>query len=123
MTKILTIEPGPKLTDEQIREIEKVTKHPIVFDKDCEELAPAMMKAFKSVAIRQDYRKKSSLKEAVLFLFQPFLPLFFLLRTVLPFQFLVPLLLIRSVDNGDSLPDTLQVLKQIPAFPAFGPDV
>ena len=56
-------------------------------------------------------------------LLQPFLPLFFLLRTVLLFQLFIPFFLIRSMDNGDSLPDILQVLKQIPALPAFGPDI
>jgi hypothetical protein len=49
MIKTFTIEPGQKSTDVQIREIEEARKHPIVFDKDREELSPAMMRAFESL--------------------------------------------------------------------------
>ena len=31
--------------------------HPIVFDEDCKELSPAMMKAFKSAVIQRNRRK------------------------------------------------------------------
>lgn len=62
MIKTLTIEPGQKLTSEQLKEIEEAKKHPIVFDEDCEELSPAMMKAFKSAAIQRNRRKKSIIK-------------------------------------------------------------
>lgn len=58
MIKTLTIEPGQKLTNEQLKEIEEAKKHPIVFDEDCEELSPAMMKAFKSATIQRNRRKK-----------------------------------------------------------------
>ena len=37
MIKTLIIEPGQKLTDKQLKEIEEAKKHPIVFDEDCEE--------------------------------------------------------------------------------------
>lgn len=59
MIKTLTIEPGQKLTSEQLKEIEEAKKHPIVFDEDCKELSPAMMKAFKSAAIQRNRRKKA----------------------------------------------------------------
>ncbi len=59
MIKTLIIEPGQKLTDKQLKEIEEAKKHPIVFDEDCEELSPAMMKAFKSAAIQRNRRKKA----------------------------------------------------------------
>ncbi|MCI8951219.1 MAG: hypothetical protein HFG49_14480 [Lachnospiraceae bacterium] len=59
MIKTLTIEPGQKLTNEQLKEIEEAKKHPIVFDEDCEELSPAMMKAFKSATIQRNRRKKA----------------------------------------------------------------
>ena len=59
MIKTFTIEPGQSLTKEQLNEIEEAKKHPIVFDEDCEELSPAMMKAFKSAAIQRNRRKKA----------------------------------------------------------------
>ena len=59
MTKTLTIEPGQKLTESQLAEIEEAKKSPIVFDEDCEELSPAMMKAFKSAVIQRNRRKSS----------------------------------------------------------------
>lgn len=59
MIKTFTIEPGQILTEEQLNEIEEAKKHPIVFDEDCEELSPAMMKAFKSAAIQRNRRKKA----------------------------------------------------------------
>ena len=63
---IKTISPGPgqPLTDQQLGEIEEA-RPPIVFDKDCEEPSPAMIKAFKSAAIRQDHIKPNP-REAVL---------------------------------------------------------
>ena len=33
---------GQPPTDEQLKEVEEAKKHPIMFDKDCEELSPAM---------------------------------------------------------------------------------
>ena len=59
MIKTLIIEPGQKLTDKQLKEIEEAKKHPIVFDEDCEELSPAMTKTFKSAAIQRNRRKKA----------------------------------------------------------------
>jgi len=66
MIKTFSLEPGQPLTDEQLGEIEEARKHPIVFDKDCKELSPAMIKAFKNAAIRQDHRIKPNPREAVL---------------------------------------------------------
>lgn len=47
---------GP--TEEQLREVEEASKQLIVFDEDCPELSPAMIKAFQcSIANRR--RRKS----------------------------------------------------------------
>ncbi|MCM1217441.1 MAG: hypothetical protein NC548_23355 [Lachnospiraceae bacterium] len=46
-------------TEEQLREIKEAQKNPIVFDEDCEELSPAMMKAFKSAVVQRNRRKKA----------------------------------------------------------------
>lgn len=59
MIKALVIESGQKPTEEQLREIEEAKKYPIVFDKDCEELSPAMMKAFKSAVIQRNRKKQA----------------------------------------------------------------
>jgi len=48
MDKRYVINEGQKPTAEQLKEIEEAKRFPIVFDKDCEELSPAMMKAFQS---------------------------------------------------------------------------
>lgn len=58
MTKTYVIEAGQKLTDAQLNEIEEAKKSPIVFDEDCVELSPAMMKAFRSVVIQRNRQKK-----------------------------------------------------------------
>lgn len=59
MVKTFTINPGQKPTPEQLQEVENAKKYPIEFDEDCEELSPAMVKAFKaSVAHRN--RKKNA---------------------------------------------------------------
>ena len=52
------IEEGQKPTEQQLKEVEEAAKHPITFNKDCEELSPAMMKAMK-VAVAQRDRKKA----------------------------------------------------------------
>ena len=57
MTKTLTIEPSQKLTESQLAEIEEAKKNPIVFDEDCQELSPAMMKAFKCAVIQRNRKK------------------------------------------------------------------
>ena len=63
MTKTFIIDKGQKPTDEQLKEIEEAQKNSITFDKDCEELSPAMMKAFKSAVKPQE--KSLVLKKAV----------------------------------------------------------
>ena len=59
MIKTFIIENGQKPTEEQLKEIEEAKKSPIVFDEDCEELSPAMMKAFKSAVIQRNRRKNA----------------------------------------------------------------
>ena len=59
MTKTFIIENGQKLTQEQLNEIEEAQNSPVVFDEDCEELSPAMMKAFKSAVVQSNRRKKA----------------------------------------------------------------
>ena len=44
MIKTFTIETGQKLTEEQLAEINEAKKYPIVFDDDCPELSPAIIK-------------------------------------------------------------------------------
>lgn len=44
---------------EQLKEIEEAQKSPIVFDEDCKELSPAMMKAFKSAVVQRNRKKKA----------------------------------------------------------------
>lgn len=59
MIKTFIIENGQKPTKEQLKEVEKAQKYPIVFDEDCQELSPAMMKAFKSVVVQRNRSKKA----------------------------------------------------------------
>ena len=59
MTKTFIIENGQKPTEEQLREVEEARKSPIVFDEDCEELSPAMMKAFRSAVVQRNRNKKA----------------------------------------------------------------
>lgn len=59
MIKTYTIEPGQKLTKEQLMEVEEAKKSAIVFDDDCQELSPAMLKAFKCAAVQRNRRKKA----------------------------------------------------------------
>ncbi len=59
MTRTFIIENGQKPTEEQLKEVEEARKSPIVFDEDCEELAPAMMKAFKCAVVQRNRRKKA----------------------------------------------------------------
>ena len=56
MIKTFTIETGQKLTEEQLEKISEAKKYPIVFDDDCPELSPAIIKAFKC-AVTQQNRK------------------------------------------------------------------
>lgn len=59
MIKTYITELNQKLTEERHKEIEEAKKKPIVFDEDCEELSPAMMKAFKSSVVQRNRRKKA----------------------------------------------------------------
>ena len=59
MTKTYVIKAGEKPTEEQLREVEEAKTHPIVFDEDCKELSPAMVKAFKSAVIHRNRRKNA----------------------------------------------------------------
>lgn len=59
MTRTFIIENGQKLTQEQLKEIEEAQNSSVVFDEDCEELSPAMMKAFKSAVVQSNRRKKA----------------------------------------------------------------
>ena len=57
MTRTLIIESGQKPTEEQLKEVEDAKRSPINFDEDCEELSPAMMKAFKSAVVQRNRKK------------------------------------------------------------------
>lgn len=59
MTKTYTIKEGQKPTPEQLMEVEEAKNSPITFDEDCEELSPAMRKAFKSVVAQRNRRKNA----------------------------------------------------------------
>lgn len=59
MICISIIESGQGLTEEQLMEIEEAKKHPITFDEDCQELSPAMMKAFGSAVAQRNRKKKT----------------------------------------------------------------
>lgn len=61
MVRTYTIEPGQGPTAEQLREVEEAARHPITFDEDCEELSPAMIKAFKSAVVQRNRRISSQL--------------------------------------------------------------
>lgn len=59
MINTLIIESGQKPTEEQLKEVEEAKRSPINFDEDCEELSPAMMKAFKSAVVQRNRKKKA----------------------------------------------------------------
>jgi hypothetical protein len=59
MTETFIINEGDKPTAEQLKEVEAASRKPIVFDEDCEELSPAMMKAFKCAVIQRNRRKNA----------------------------------------------------------------
>lgn len=63
MTKTFIIENGQKPTQEQLKEIEEAKNSPIIFDEDCEELSPAMVKAFKSAVVQRNRKKKAQVRE------------------------------------------------------------
>ena len=56
MIRKYSIHPGQEPTREQLKEVEEAKKHPIVFDEDCEELSPAMQKAFRSAVVNRNRR-------------------------------------------------------------------
>ena len=45
-----------KTPEELYEKVEEAKKHPIVFDEDCEELSPAMQKAFRSAVVNRNRR-------------------------------------------------------------------
>jgi len=59
MIKTLVISQGQKPTEQQLKEVEAAKNSPIVFDEECEELSPAMMKAFKSAVVCRNRRKNA----------------------------------------------------------------
>ena len=59
MIKTLTIDDYQKPTAEQLKEVEEAKKYPIEFDEDCQELSPAMMKAFKCAVVQRNRRKNA----------------------------------------------------------------
>ncbi len=59
MIKTYTLVKGQGPTEEQLKEVEEASKHPIVFDKDCEELSPAMIKAMRCAAVQRNRRKNA----------------------------------------------------------------
>ena len=59
MTKTLTIKNGQKPTEEQLAEVAEAKLHPIEFDEDCEELSPAMLRAFKCAVVQRNRRKNA----------------------------------------------------------------
>jgi len=59
MIKTFIIEDGQKPTEEQLKEVEEAKKYPIVFDEDCQELSPMMIKAFKSAVVQRNKKKNA----------------------------------------------------------------
>ena len=59
MIRTYTLNPGDKPTKEQLKEVEAAKKYPIVFDKDCPKLSPALIKAYKDSAKSIKHRKKA----------------------------------------------------------------
>ena len=63
MIKTVITNFGERLTEEELRrfaaEVEDAKSKPIVFDEDCGELSPAMIKAFKSASVMRNRCKKT----------------------------------------------------------------
>ena len=59
MIKTFIIENGQKPTEEQLKEVEEAKKSPIVFDEDCQELSPAMIKAFRSAVVQRNRNRNA----------------------------------------------------------------
>ena len=60
MTKTFTVNIGQKPTEEQLKEVELASEFPIEFDEDCQEMSPAMMKAFTCAVSERNRRKKQN---------------------------------------------------------------
>lgn len=60
MMKTYVVKKGQKPTEEQIRKIQEAAKHLITFDEDCEELSPAMLKAFRCAAAQRNRNRKTA---------------------------------------------------------------
>lgn len=60
MTVYFTLEAGQKPTKEELEQIREAAKRPIVFDEDCPELSPAMIKAFKCSVTQRNRRKRDA---------------------------------------------------------------
>lgn len=54
---IQTLTPDMQLTQEQIDMLDEAEKFPIVYEDDCPELTPEMIKAFKKAAAVRDARE------------------------------------------------------------------
>lgn len=54
MIREYTTTENETVTEEMLQEIEEAKKHPIVFDEDCPELSPAMMKAFRCAVVHRN---------------------------------------------------------------------
>ena len=54
MIKTVITNPGERITEEELKkfdaEVRDAQSRPIVFDEDCSELSPAMIKAFRSAS-------------------------------------------------------------------------
>ncbi len=59
MIKTLVISQGENPTEQQLKEVEEAKNSPIVFDEDCKELSPAMLKAFKSMVGSRNRRENA----------------------------------------------------------------
>jgi hypothetical protein len=44
--------------EEQLKEVQEVQKSSILFGENCEELSPAMVKAFKNAVVRRSRKNK-----------------------------------------------------------------
>lgn len=64
MVRTFVMENGQKPAEKQLNEIIEVKKHPIVFDKDCPELSPAIMK-IRCTAQQSCKRELHALKSAL----------------------------------------------------------
>lgn len=59
MIRTFSLDPGDKPSKEQLKEVQEAKNHPIVFDEDCPELSPALIKAYKASTEGIKHRKKA----------------------------------------------------------------